>query len=163
MGKNWLSWLLKKLIINLKEKTLTLDLSGLEKFGEKVSQNLDHGNILCLFGELGSGKTTFARSVIRSIYKKQNSEAPHSIKSPSFPILITYEVNNIEIYHYDLYRISNTSELFELNIFENLENSITLIEWPEIILRELNSKKYFSVKFDIIDSFSRKINHNIFL
>lgn len=147
----------------MKEKTLTLDLPGLEHFGEKLAQNLDHGNILCLFGELGSGKTTFARSVIRSIYKKQNSEAPHSIKSPSFPILITYEVNNIEIYHYDLYRISNTSELFELNIFENLENSITLIEWPEIILKEIKSKKYFSVKFDIIDSFSRKINHNIFL
>ena len=147
----------------MKEKTLTLDLLGLEKFGEKLAQNLDHGNILCLFGELGSGKTTFARSVIRSIYKKQNSEVPQSIKSPSFPILITYEVNNIEIYHYDLYRISNTSELFELNIFENLENSITLIEWPEIILKEIKSKKYFSVKFDIIDSFSRKINHNIFL
>ena len=147
----------------MKEETLTLDLSRLEKCGEKLAQNLDHGNILCLFGELGSGKTTFARSVIRSIYKKQNSEAPHSIKSPSFPILITYEVNNIEIYHYDLYRISNTSELYELNIFENLENSITLIEWPEIILKEIKSKKYFSVKFDIIDSFSRKIKHNIFL
>ena len=147
----------------MKEETLTLDLPGLEKFCEKISQNLDHGNIICLFGELGSGKTTFARSVIRSIYKKQNTEAPYSIKSPSFPILITYEVNNIEIYHYDLYRISNTSELFELNIFENLQNSITLIEWPEIVLKELNSKKYFSVKFDIIDSFSRKINHNIFL
>ena len=147
----------------MKEETLTLDLPGLEQFCENLAQNLDHGNILCLFGELGSGKTTFARSVIRSIYKKQNSEAPHSIKSPSFPILITYEVNNIEIYHYDLYRISNTSELFELNIFENLENSITLIEWPEIILKEIKSKKYFSVKFDIIDSFSRKINHNIFL
>ncbi len=147
----------------MKEETLTLDLPGLEQFCENLSQNLDHGNILCLFGELGSGKTTFARSVIRSIYKKQNSEAPQSIKSPSFPILITYEVNNIEIYHYDLYRISNTSELFELNIFENLENSITLIEWPEIILKEIKSKKYFSVKFDIIDSFSRKINHHIFL
>ena len=147
----------------MKEKTLTLDLPGLEKFGEKLAQNLDNGNILCLFGELGSGKTTFARSVIRAIYKKQNVEAPHSIKSPSFPILITYEVNNIEIYHYDLYRISNTSELFELNIFENLENSITLIEWPEIVLKEIKSKKYFSVKFDIIDSFSRKINHNIFV
>ena len=147
----------------MKEETLTLDLTGLEQFCEKLSQNLDHGNILCLFGELGSGKTTFARSVIRSIYRKQNSETPQSIKSPSFPILITYEVNNIQIYHYDLYHISNTSELFELNIFENLEKSITLIEWPEIILKELRSKKYFSVKFDIIDSFSRKINHNIFL
>ena len=147
----------------MKEETLTLDLFSLEKFCENVSQNLDHGNIICLFGELGSGKTTFARSIIKSIYRKYKSQAPRSIKSPSFPILITYQVKNIEIYHYDLYRISTSKELFELNIFENLENSITLIEWPEIILKELKSKKYFSVKFDIIDSFSRKINHNIFL
>ena len=147
----------------MKEETLTLDLFSLEKFCENISQNLDHGNIICLFGELGSGKTTFARSIIKSIYRKNKSQAPRSIKSPSFPILITYEVNNIEIFHYDLYRISDSSELFELNIFENLENSITLIEWPEIILKELKSKKYYSVKFDIIDSFSRKINHNIFL
>ena len=147
----------------MKEETLTLDLFSLEKFCENVSQNLDHGNIICLFGELGSGKTTFARSIIKSIYRKNKSQGPRSIKSPSFPILITYEVNNIEIYHYDLYRISNSNELFELNIFENLANSITLIEWPEIILKELKSKKYFSVKFDIIDSFSRKINHNIFI
>ena len=147
----------------MKEETLTLDLPGLEKFSEKISQNLDHGKIICLFGELGSGKTTFARSIIRSIYKKNKSEAPHSIKSPSYPILITYEVNNIEIYHYDLYRISNSSELFDLNIFENLENSITLIEWPEVILKKLNSKKYFSVRFNIIDNLLRKINHNIFI
>ena len=147
----------------MKEETLTLDLFSLEKFCENISQNLDHGNIICLFGELGSGKTTFARSIIKSIYRKNKSQAPRSIKSPSFPILITYEVNNIEIYHYDLYRISNSNELFELNIFENIENSITLIEWPEIILKKLKSKKYFSVKFDIIDSFSRKINHNIFI
>ncbi len=147
----------------MKEETLTLDLFSLEKFCENISQNLDRGNIICLFGELGSGKTTFARSIIKSIYRKNTSLAPSSIKSPSFPILITYEVKNIEIYHYDLYRISNSNELFELNIFENLENSITIIEWPEIILKELKSRKYFSVKFDIIDSFSRKINHNIFL
>ena len=147
----------------MREETLTLDLFSLEKFCENISQNLDHGNIICLFGELASGKTTFARSIIKSIYRKNKSQAPRSIKSPSFPILITYEVNNIEIYHYDLYRISNSNELFELNIFENIENSITLIEWPEIILKKLKSKKYFSVKFDIIDSFSRKINHNIFI
>ena len=147
----------------MKEETLTLDLTGLEKFSKKISHNLDHGNVICLFGELGSGKTTFARSIIRSIYKKHESEAPHSIKSPSFPILITYEVNNIEIYHYDLYRISNSSELFELNIFENIKNSITLIEWPEVILKELDRTKYFSVRFNILNNFLRKINHNIFI
>ena len=163
MGKNRLSRIFKELTINLKEETLTLDLTGLEKFSKKISHNLEHGNVICLFGELGSGKTTFARSIIRSIYKKHKSEAPHSIKSPSFPILITYEVNNIEIYHYDLYRISNRNELFELNIFENIKNSITLIEWPEVILKELDRTKYFSVRFNILNNLLRKINHNIFI
>ncbi len=146
----------------MKKETLTLDLVGLDKFCENVSQSLEHGNIICLIGELGSGKTTFARNIIRSLYKKNRCAVPHSIKSPSFPILITYEVNNIEIYHYDLYRVSNSNELFDLNIFENLENSITLIEWPEIILKELQSNKYFLVQFEIIDNFTRKINHTIF-
>lgn len=147
----------------MKAETLTLDLISLEKFCENISQNLDYGSIICLFGELGSGKTTFARSIIRSLHKKHKIEVPNSIKSPSFPILITYEISNIEIYHYDLYRISNSRELFELNIFENLENSITIIEWPEIILKELKMKQYFTVKFDIIDNVTRKINHNIFI
>ena len=90
----------------MKEETLTVDLISLEQFCENISQNLYLGNIICLFGELGSGKTTFIRNIIRSIYKKNEIASPDSIKSPSFPLLITYEVKNIEIYHYDLYRIS---------------------------------------------------------
>ena len=147
----------------MKEETLTVDLIRLEKFCDNFSQNLYLGNIICLFGELGSGKTTFARNIIRSIYKKNEIASPDSIKSPSFPLLITYEVKNIEIYHYDLYRISSSDELSELNIFENIERSITIIEWPEIVLKELKDNEFFSVKFQIIDNFTRKIHHNIFI
>ena len=111
----------------MKEETLTLDLTGLEHFCEDVSLRVKVGDIICLFGELGSGKTTFARNLINSIYKRNELEKPLFIKSPSFPILLTYEVNEFEIYHYDLYRISNISELIEINIFEELNNSITPI------------------------------------
>ena len=145
----------------MKEETLTLDLFSLEKFCEKISQNLDHGNIICLFGELGSGKTTFARSIIKSIYRKNKSQGPRSIKSPSFPILITYEVNNIEIYHYDLYRISKRNDLSEINIFEELNNSITFIEWPEIILDMLKDYNFYSLNLDIVDDDIRIIKHNL--
>ncbi len=145
----------------MKEETLTLDIFGLEKFCENISQNLDRGNIICLFGELGSGKTTFARSIIKSIYRKNKSQAPSSIKSPSFPILITYEVKNIEIYHYDLYRISKSSELNEINIFEELHNSITFIEWPEIILDYLKTYNYYSVNLQIVNENTRIIKHNL--
>lgn len=160
MGKNRSCRFFKKSNLTLKEEFLTLDLKGLEKFCNKLSQNIKVGNLICLFGELGSGKTTFSRYLINSIYKNQNKSPPELIKSPSFPILLTYELNNFEIYHYDLYRISKSSELMELNILEELNNSITLIEWPEIILDSLKDYNYISINFDILDENKRNIKHN---
>ncbi len=160
MGENRFGRFFKKYTLNLQEESLTLDLKGLEKFSADVSLNLKVGNIICLFGELGSGKTTFSRYLINSIYKNQNKKPPKIIKSPSFPILLTYELNNFEIYHYDLYRISKSSELIELNIFEELNNSITIVEWPNIILDSLKNYNYFSVNFDILDENKRNLKHN---
>jgi len=145
----------------LREETLNLDLKGLESFCEEVSLNLKVGDIICLFGELGSGKTTVARNLINSIYKRNNLEKPISIKSPSFPILLTYEVNNFEIYHYDLYRILKRSDLSEINIFEELNNSITFIEWPEIILDMLKDYSFYYLNLVIADDDIRIIKHNL--
>jgi len=145
----------------LQEETLKLDLKGLESFCEDVSLNLKVGDIICLFGELGSGKTTVVRNLINSIYKRNNLEKPISIKSPSFPILLTYEVNNFEIYHYDLYRILKRSDLSEINIFEELNNSITFIEWPEIILDMLKDYNFYSLNLIISDEYTRNIKHNL--
>ena len=145
----------------MQEKTLKLDLKGLESFCEDVSLNLKLGDIICLFGELGSGKTTAVRNLINSIYKRNKLQKPISIKSPSFPILLTYEVNNFEIYHYDLYRILKRSDLSEINIFEELNNSITFIEWPEIILDMLKDYNFYSINLVIDDEDTRIIKHNL--
>ena len=145
----------------MREETLKLDLKGLESFCEDVSLNLKVGDIICLFGELGSGKTTVVRNLINSIYKRNKLEKPISIKSPSFPILLTYEVNNFEIYHYDLYRILKRSDLSEINIFEELNSSITFIEWPEIILDMLKDYNFYSLYLDIADEDIRIIKHNL--
>ena len=145
----------------MQEETLKLDLKGLESFCEDVSLNLKLGDIICLFGELGSGKTTAVRNLINSIYKRNKLQKPISIKSPSFPILLTYEVNNFEIYHYDLYRISKRKDLSEINIFEELNNSITFIEWPEIILDMLKDYNFYSLNLDIVDDDIRIIKHNL--
>ena len=143
------------------EETLNLSLEGLKKFCENVSFYLKKGDIICLSGDLGSGKTTFSRYLINSIYKNQNKEPPNIIKSPSFPILLTYELSNFEIYHYDLYRVSKNSELIYLNIFEELNNSITLVEWPGTILDSLQNYNYFSIHFDILDENTRTLKHNL--
>ena len=145
----------------MQEEILNLDLEGLKKFCEDVSLNLNKGDIICLSGDLGSGKTTFSRYLINSIYQNQNKEPPKIIKSPSFPILLTYELNNFEIYHYDLYRVSKSSELVNLNIFEELNNSITLVEWPETILGLLQNYNYFYIKFNILDENMRSLKHNL--
>ena len=145
----------------MQEETLKLDLKGLESFCEDVSLNLKLGDIICLFGELGSGKTTAVRNLINSIYKTNKLQKPISIKSPSFPILLTYEVNNFEIYHYDLYRISKRKDLSEINIFEELNNSITFIEWPEIILDMLKDYNFYSINLVIADEDTRIIKHNL--
>ena len=143
------------------EETLNLNLEGLKKFCENVSLYLKKGDIICLSGDLGSGKTTFSRYLIKSIYQIQNKEPPNIIKSPSFPILLTYELNNFEIYHYDLYRVSRGSDLINLNIFEELNNSITLVEWPRTILDDLQNYNYFSINFDILDENTRSLTHNL--
>ena len=161
MGENWFSRFFKKYNLNLQEETLKLDLKGLESFCEDVSLKLKVGDIICLFGELWSGKTTVVRNLINSIYKRNKLEKPISIKSPSFPLLLTYEVNNFEIYHYDLYRISKRNDLSEINIVEELNNSLTFIEWPEIILDMLKDYNFYSLNLVIADDDTRIIKHNL--
>ncbi len=145
----------------MQEEILNLDLEGLKKFCKEISINLKKGDIICLSGDLGSGKTTFSRYLINSIYKNQNKKPPNIIKSPSFPILLTYELNDFEIYHYDLYRVSKITDLIHLNIFEELNNSITLIEWPKTILDSLQNYNYFSINFDVLDENTRSLKHNL--
>ena len=71
-------------------------------------------------------------------------------------------MNNFEIYHYDLYRIQKSSELSEINIFEQLHNTITLIEWPEIILDSLKDYNFYSINLTIANKDQRNIKHNLF-
>ena len=145
----------------MQEEILNLDLEGLKKFCKAVSIKLKKGDIVCLSGDLGSGKTTFSRYLINFIYQNQNVKPPNIIKSPSFPILLTYELNDFEIYHYDLYRVSKSSELIHLNIFEDLNNSITLVEWPVAILDSLQNYNYFSINFDTLNGNMRSLKHNL--
>ena len=99
-------------------------------------------------GELGAGKTTLSRFIINNLFFLNKINNPDSIKSPTYPILITYNLNSYEIYHYDFYRIKNITELEELDFFENIQNSITLIEWPELLLNLPLKNNYYLVNLD---------------
>ena len=138
------------------------NLKELEVFGNKFALELDKGDLILLSGDLGSGKTTFVRFVIQSLYKKNKIKIPKQIRSPSYPILITYPLRYYEIYHYDLYRIKKINELIELDIYENLQNSITFIEWPNIILENLSNQNYYKIDFEIKNQNTRYLNLKLF-
>ena len=142
----------------LKTKT---SLKRLEIIAKKLANKSLIGDIYLLSGELGAGKTTFIRFFINSIFDHYLIKKPHSIKSPSFPIMINYPLKNFEVFHYDLYRIKNENEIQELNIIENLKDNITLIEWPQMIINNLQIDNYFLINLEIINLRERiiKITH----
>ena len=126
----------KKLDISSETRTRTVS--------EKFSELLKPGDIICLFGDLGVGKTTFIRYLINNLQKKYNEQISE-ILSPSFNILNEYKIKNLNIHHYDLYRVKDIREIDNLGIHNGLKNNITLIEWPEIIIKNL--KNFISLNF----------------
>ena len=135
-----------------------LDLRELEKLATNLCKEISVGDIYLFQGELGAGKTTFVRLLINKLYVLNNLPRPISITSPTFPILITYELNSSQINHYDLYRVKNLKELEELDFFENLNNNITFIEWPEMLINLPLNKKHYLINLDMISETKRKIN-----
>ena len=112
--------------VNLSSETKTKELAT------QFLKKLKPGNIVFLYGEMGVGKTTFVRYLINGFQKKNNIKITE-VTSPTFNLLNEYQLNKIKINHYDLFRIKSAKEINDLDLFEDKKNSITLIEWPEII------------------------------
>ena len=107
-------------------------LKDLQKFTNRISEIILPGDYLLLYGEIGVGKTTFARQLI-NIFELRNNIKKSEVPSPTFNILFEYEIKDFIFKHYDFYRLKNEEEIKNLGLFENEEKSITLIEWPELI------------------------------
>ena len=88
---------------------------------------------------MGFGKTSFIRYLINQFQKNQNLKLTE-VTSPTFNLLNEYQVNDLVIKHYDLFRLKDKLEIKNLDIFENSKNSITLIEWPQLIDKEKSIK-----------------------
>ena len=104
----------------------------LEKISNKIKKKLTPGDVIFLYGEIGVGKTTFARLLINS-YEKEKNLKVSEVLSPTFNIVFEYDIKKLTIKHYDLYRLKNDSDIKNIGLFEDLEQTITLIEWPELI------------------------------
>ena len=105
---------------------------ALEKIADKIKKKLSPGDVVFLYGEIGVGKTTFARLLINS-FENEKKIKKSEILSPTFNIVFEYEIKEFTIKHFDLYRLKNDNDIKNIGLYENLEQSITLIEWPELI------------------------------
>ena len=104
----------------------------LEKISNKIKKKLAPGDVIFLYGEIGVGKTTFARLLINN-YEKEKNLKVSEVLSPTFNIVFEYDIKKLTIKHYDLYRLKNDRDIKNIGLFEDLERTITLIEWPELI------------------------------
>ena len=115
------------------------------ELAEKLTSYFKGGEYAFLHGEMGVGKTTFVKYFINK-FKTDESLKHTEVTSPTFNLLNEYQINKIKINHYDLFRLKSNKELKNLELFNDILNTITLIEWPQIIkekpknLIELNFK-----------------------
>ena len=106
-----------------------------EELADKFFKKLKPGNVVFLKGEMGVGKTTFIRYLINK-FQKDNDLKITEVTSPTFNLLNQYEINQIKIDHYDLFRLKSFEEVKNLGLFEDSTDRIILIEWPQIIKKK---------------------------
>ena len=119
-----------------------------KKISKKISEIIKEGDIIFLYGEIGVGKTTFVRYLINYLEERNGTEKSE-ILSPTFNIVYNYDIGEVKILHYDLYRLKNYNDILELGMFETYEKHIKLIEWPELI--EPKPKDRIEIKFNYLE------------
>ena len=119
--------------IAIKDSKIDITSEKLTKeLAKKFTKYLKGGEFIFLYGEMGVGKTTFVKYFINE-FQKLNNLPKTEITSPTFSLLNEYQMKDIRIKHYDLFRINNEKDTYNLDIYEIDSKAITLIEWPQLI------------------------------
>ena len=137
-------------------KSSKIDISTESKtanIASKLSDILKKGDVLFLYGEIGLGKTTLIRNLINIIQKKENLPTTE-ILSPTFNLVNEYQIKDLVIMHYDLFRIKNIDETKSIGLFENYKEALTLIEWPEKI--SIKPKERIELYFEYNDNLDKR-------
>ena len=146
--------LLNQMPIAIKDSKI--DISS-EETTKELAKDLTHylkgGEIVYFYGEMGVGKTTFVRYLINQFQKNKKLHITE-VTSPTFNLLNEYDINDLVIKHYDLFRLKDESEITNLDLFENNPNTITLIEWPQLISKNKSIKT-----IDLIFNYENELNN----
>ena len=117
----------------------------------RIRENLQNGDIVLLKGEIGAGKSHFARSLIQAAMDKVED-----VPSPTFTLVQTYDTIVGSIWHADLYRLNDQSEIFELGLIDAFGNDIVLIEWPDR-LGYLEPQDALTIELVILENDKREV------
>ena len=136
--------------IAIKDSTIDITSEKLTKeLAKEFTKYLKGGEFVFLYGEMGVGKTTFVKYFINE-YQKINNLTQTEITSPTFSLLNEYQVRDIRIKHYDLFRINRKEDVNNLDIFEKDNKLITLIEWPQLIA-DKQDIKFITLTFNYLN------------
>ena len=114
-------------------------LDHLRLISNKIADNVSKIDCIFLIGEIGVGKTTFTRNFINYLQLRKGLKQTE-VLSPTFNLLYEYDIKNLKVMHYDLYRIKNKEELDQLGIFKENISTIKIIEWPELIEIDIENR-----------------------
>ena len=144
--------------IAIKDSTIDITSEKLTKeLAKEFTKYLKGGEFVFLYGEMGVGKTTFVKYFINE-YQKINNLTQTEITSPTFSLLNEYQVKDIRIKHYDLFRINRKEDINNLDIFEKDNKLITLIEWPQLIA-DKQDIKFITLTFNYLNQLNdRTVN-----
>ena len=120
-----------------------------KELAKQFTKYLKGGEFVFLYGEMGVGKTTFVKYFINE-YQKINNLTQTEITSPTFSLLNEYQVKDIRIKHYDLFRINRKEDIDNLDIFEKDNKLITFIEWPQL-LTDIKNIKSIDLTFNYLN------------
>ena len=136
--------------IAIKDSTIDITSEKLTKeLAKEFTRYLKGGEFVFLYGEMGVGKTTFVKYFINE-YQKINNLTQIEIPSPTFSLLNEYQVKDIRIKHYDLFRVNRKEDINNLDIFEKDNKLITLIEWPQLIA-DKQDIKFIALTFNYLN------------
>ena len=136
--------------IAIKDSTIDITSEKLTKeLAKEFTKYLKGGEFVFLYGEMGVGKTTFVKYFINE-YQKINDLKQTEVTSPTFSLLNEYQLKDIRIKHYDLFRINRKKDINNLDIFEKDNKLITLIEWPELIA-DKQDIKFITLTFNYLN------------
>ena len=138
----------------------------LEPIAAELVSSLDKPSLIWIEGEVGAGKTTFIKSLIRALRKKLGATASDKeVSSPTFSVHNIYDLGAFNFHHFDFYRLKSESDLESIGFWESLNelNSMVCIEWPQKLLEieALSGRQLVLIKIEFLKEIGRKISFTI--